>query len=315
MDKIEFSVIIITRNRANYLPKTLNSLLNQDFPKEKYEIIVVDNNSSDDTKLVVERISRSSHKKIQYILEPQIGMSYARNKGASIAKGKILAFIDDDAIASPVWISAHYSLYKKFSFIGATGGKIELSFLSNKPNWLSKDLLIPLGYLDYSLEESIMSYPSHPFGGNFSVKKEIFFELNGFIEKFKSTNEERAFFYKLNQKGYKIGYSPKAIVYHQIPSSRLKKYYFIKRGIKQGMANIKLLAVLSLKDPPPLKQKLYRFFLDAILIIRNRIFFHSKYSFSQIYYFCILLGEILGLILWRVKRNEYNPYSNPNGTS
>lgn len=315
MDSPKFSVIIITRNRASFLPKVLESLLKQDFENKKYEIIVVDNNSDDDTTSIVERFKRECPNKIHYVFEPEIGMSKARNKGATVARGEILVFIDDDAIASPNWLDDYWLLYRIFPEIVAAGGRIEPLFQCGRPKWLSDELLVVLGHLNISDKETVLSFPDHPFGGNFSVKKEIFIKVGGFIEDIKHCNEEKAFFYKLYLNNYKVGYSPKALVYHQIPTSRFRKIFFLKRGIKQGISNVK---VMSLFDPKYIfgfKKKLIRLLLDGFLIIRNILFCKDKYSFSQLYNFCIQLGGLFGIIIWRFKRYEYRSYSHTNEAS
>src|SRR3989337_3554689 len=96
------SAIICTHNRVEYLTKAIQSLVDQNIPKSKYEIIVVDNCSTDSTREVVEKFSSKSN--IRYIYEPTLGANKARNTGWRNARGKYIAYLDDDAIASPVWL-------------------------------------------------------------------------------------------------------------------------------------------------------------------------------------------------------------------
>lgn len=315
MGSPKFSVIIITRNRASLLPRVLESVINQDYEKEKYEIIVVDNNSDDNTTSIVEGFKREFPNKIHYAFEPKIGMSNARNRGVETAKGEILLFIDDDAIASTDWVTNHNNLYQSFPDIVATGGKIELTFISKRPKWISEELLVSLGYLDLSHMETIISFPYHPFGVNFSVKKEQLIKLKGFFEELENYNDEKAFFYKLYLNNYKVGYSPKASVYHQIPASRLRKQIFVKRGIKQGISNIKFISIFDPIRIPRFTNELSKLLLDGLIIIRNILFYRDKYSFAQIYYLCIRWGEILGIIDWRIRKNECRSYRHSNGQS
>jgi glycosyltransferase involved in cell wall biosynthesis len=312
---LKASVIVITRNRARLLPRVLESLVKQDFENDKYEIIVVDNNSDDDTTSIVKKFKREFPNKINYVFEPKVGMSNARNRGAETAKGEILLFIDDDAIASTNWLTSHNFLYQSFPDIVATGGKIELTFLSKRPKWVSKELLVTLGYLDLCNTETIISFPNHPFGVNFSVKKEQLMKLKGFFGELKNYNDEKAFFYKLYLNKYIVGYSPKALVYHQIPTSRLRKIFFIKRGIKQGISNIKFMSIFNSITIPRFKEELNQLLFDGLLIIRNILFCRDKYSFAQIYYLCIRWGEILAIINWRLRKNEYRSYSHTNEAS
>ena len=102
------SAIICTYNREQYLGLAIDSLLQQDFAE--FEVIVVDNASTDGTRQVVE--ARLPHAKLRYIYEPITGLSVARNTGAKIAQSSILAYLDDDAIATPQWLRVLYSAYE-----------------------------------------------------------------------------------------------------------------------------------------------------------------------------------------------------------
>jgi len=293
----------------------LKSLIGQEIHGETYEIIVVDNNSIDATASVVKEFNRAFGDRIQYVFESEVGMSKARNKGADAAKGDILLFIDDDALASPHWLHDHCSLYEVFPDLVATGGRIELLFDSGRPAWLSDELLIVLGHLNYSDKESLMFYPDHPFGVNFSIKKNQFMEIGGFDERVRNYNDEKTFFCKLLLSKCKVGYSPKALVYHQIPTSRLRKVFFIKRGFKQGMANIKFHSICDPTGVPQFKKEFNQLIYEGLIIIRNILFYENKCSFAQIYYFCIRWGQILGIMMRRISKNECRSYSQTNEAS
>ena len=100
------SVIIPTRNRAASLGRALETLGRVICPKElPWEVIVVDNDSTDETKAVVESFMENSDLDVHYLLEPERGTSNARNAGAQAARGELLAFIDDDILVSPDWLA------------------------------------------------------------------------------------------------------------------------------------------------------------------------------------------------------------------
>lgn len=313
MDNIKFSVIIITRNRAKLLSGVLESVVNQNYDKEKYEIIVVDNNSNDCTLLLVNKL-KESYPMLKYVYEPEIGMSKARNRGAQIAKGEILAFIDDDGIAESNWLKNYELLYEAYSEFISWGGRIELIFMSFKPKWLTEELMIALSYINISKNEIKLSFPDHPFGCNFSVKREYYMKVGGFIENIKNCNEEKAFFYRLHKNGYQVGYSPKPLVYHRIPPSRLKKMYFIKRGIYQGIGNIKIMSLYSKEDIPTIKIILRELFKEGIIMIINRIIYRKSYLFKYFYFQSIKLGELFEAINRRLLKDGYNSYCYQNET-
>lgn len=312
---MQVSIIVITRNRAACLHRVLETLIGQHVQGEAYEIIVVDNNSADATASVVNNFKRVFGDRIQYVFEPEVGMSKARNKGAYTAKGEILLFIDDDALASPHWLHDHCSLYEVFPDLVAAGGKIELLLDNGRPKWLPDELLIVLGHLNYSDKESLISYPDHPFGVNFSIKRNRFMEVGGFDERMRNYNDEKMFFYKLFLSKCKVGYSPNALVYHQIPTSRLRKLFFVKRGFKQGVANTKCSSILASTSIPQFKKEFKQLILEGLIITRNVLFYRSKFSFAHIYYCCIRCGQIWGIIMRRFARNEYRSYSHTNEAS
>ena len=112
MPDTRISAIICTHNRDTYLGAAIDSLLAQDFAGD-FEVVVVDNGSSDRTVQVVEQ--RSHNPRLKYIFEPIIGLSVARNTGARVAGGDILAYLDDDAVASYRWLHVLYSAYENKS--------------------------------------------------------------------------------------------------------------------------------------------------------------------------------------------------------
>ncbi len=109
MYKPQIAAIICTHNRDHYLGDAIDSLLAQE--GVNYEILVVDNGSTDDTKQVVE--SRLSSPHVNYVYEPILGLSVARNRGAKETTSPILAYLDDDAIASPQWLRVLVDAYEQ----------------------------------------------------------------------------------------------------------------------------------------------------------------------------------------------------------
>ncbi|MEL6320431.1 MAG: glycosyltransferase family A protein, partial [Cyanobacteria bacterium J06626_14] len=123
MTDLSISAIICTHNRDHYLGDAIDSLLNQQFDGE-FEVIVVDNASSDRTRDVVE--ARQPHPRLIYVYEAVTGLSVARNTGAQMARGHLLAYLDDDAIASKHWLQALWNHYKQSEKTAIAGGRIDL---------------------------------------------------------------------------------------------------------------------------------------------------------------------------------------------
>src|SRR5678815_492050 len=101
-DELDISVVISTYNRASVLPAAIESILRQNAPEVNYELIVVDNNSTDDTRQVVESFS---NRNVRYVFEAKQGPSHGRNAGIANARGRIIAFTDDDVRPAADWLS------------------------------------------------------------------------------------------------------------------------------------------------------------------------------------------------------------------
>jgi glycosyltransferase involved in cell wall biosynthesis len=260
------SIIIPTLNRDQYLKSCLNSLLNQEFDVDNYEILVVDNGSIDNTKkITAEYISLSSEHNIRYIYEPELGLLSGRHRGALEAKGDILVFIDDDIEADPNWLSAIYESFQDQS-VQLVGGRNLPKYESNPPEWLEYfwidhpfgKCLGELSLLDFG-EQIREIDANYVWGLNFSIRRQVLFDLGGFhpdcipkhLQHFQGDGET-GLTIKANQLGFKAIYQPKALVMHQVPTSRMTYEYFEQRYFYQGVCNsytnIRKLGHLPKKD-------------------------------------------------------------------
>lgn len=229
---MEFSVIICTYNRIEGLLKTLKSLERQKLPKNfSWEIVVVDNNSTDDTAERIVELRKRSALKIEYVKECAQGLSHARNKGLKVAKGEYLLFIDDDELADENLVKEVYNTFLYYK-CDCVGGKIHLRPEIEMPRWLKKELWGFLTYLDYGDYVFEMNARRYPFGGNMAFRKEVFKKIGGFNvslgRKGKKLfgGEEVELFQRLLTAGGKGVYQPKALIHHITNRSRFRKSYF-----------------------------------------------------------------------------------------
>ena len=236
------SVIICTYNRAGLLKESIQSVLEQDFPSDQFEIIVVDNNSTDNTRDVVKELSEKFHIPIKYIFEGKQGLSHARNRGIQEAHGEILTFLDDDSIAEKQWLVNLVSGYDD-PLVVCVGGQIKLSWVSEKPEWLTPSMEIPLGKLNYGDTIKELEYPQTPFGGNISFRKSTLHKVGFFLPHLGRdsvnllSNEEVELCFRIYREGWIIKYIPNAVVYHRVSPERLKKLWFYHRTYWQGRSN------------------------------------------------------------------------------
>lgn len=143
---VSFSIIIGTRNRCASLKRTLLSIEMIDYPKNNYEIIIVDNNSTDETKHIVHEAEKKT-KNISYYYEKNSGISFARNLGAKKSKFRYLIFIDDDIQVKPSILQGYSELWNKYPDATIIGGKIISKKLDNKTlNKDEKELLRNYGW-------------------------------------------------------------------------------------------------------------------------------------------------------------------------
>ncbi len=233
------SVIICSSNRAESLRNVLDSLTEQKASGDLYEIIVVDNNSTDSTKPVVESYINKIRANLRYCFEARQGKSYALNTGIRCAKGTILAFGDDDVILGPDWIANILKNFKKNGSISGLAGRVIPRVLGDLPNWLKLDgaliLKGPLNYYDHGSEPFLLQPGRMPFlGANMALKKEVF-ERNGYFnEEIKQVagkyvvGEDSEYYHYITKRGEKIMYAPDVVVEHIFDATRLNKNYLKK---------------------------------------------------------------------------------------
>ncbi|HBB31244.1 MAG TPA: glycosyl transferase family 2 [Cyanobacteria bacterium UBA8803] len=240
---VQISAIICTHNRAKYLHKAIQSLVEQTLNRELYEILVIDNRSSDNTKQVVtEEFAHVGN--LRYLYEPILGLSQARNTGWQQAKGEYVAYLDDDAIAYPPWLENILTAFKTITpQPGCVGGKIEPIWEDQKPDWLPPQFLPYLTIIDWSDVPIILDSNQYIGGANMAFPKFLLAAVGGFDINLGRrgrnlmSNEELLMRDLLKERDYAIYYDPAICVRHHIDPSRLTKDWFIQRHYWQGVSD------------------------------------------------------------------------------
>lgn len=238
------SVIICTYNRAKYIGNLLESIAKNDIDKSEYEIILVDNNCTDDTHAICDAFSQA-HPDItfRYVLEPEQGLSAARNKGIREAKGDILVYIDDDALVDGDYLRIYAEHFANNPKTMAAGGPIEPLYETSAPAWMTtytKALLT--GWLNYG--DRVHEFPKgrYPGGGNAAYRKEVFEQVGLFNTALGRKgsglmgSEEKDIFDKMHLLDMTILYLPTPILHHIIPQSKLEQPYFDKLTYQMGVS-------------------------------------------------------------------------------
>lgn len=292
---ILISVVVCTYNRPQLLKKCLQSLIKQSIDKNLYEVIVVNNNSTKDTLEVVSDFAKN-HPIIKIVTEKKLGHSYARNLGWKHAKGKYVAFIDDDAHADNDWMAEIISFTKKYPTVGVFGGPYKRYFLIPPPRWF------PDGYGTLNLGKKVKQiYPPKEWltGTNVIFKKILFEKFGGFNINFGLRGhttiygEETELMFKLYQLGEKIYYVPTIKVNHLVAQYKYNMWWLLKNDFyhsyssslfirkKLGLIKDILLFLLSLLLFP-----LYLFDIKPRLL-KTKVY----YGLSNVF---LAFGQIIG---------------------
>ena len=176
MSTADISVVIPTFNRSALLHLALQSLLDQEPGGCTVEIIVVDNNSTDDTRDVVESLAGADGVRVVYLKEERQGNSFAKNTGIQRASAPIIAFTDDDVRVANDWIRTIVDTFAANPEISFIGGKVLPAWESEPPSWLTREGWAPLGAVDYGSEPFDISGPDPRslLAGNLAVRRGAF---------------------------------------------------------------------------------------------------------------------------------------------
>lgn len=230
---MDVSVVICTYNRCQSLRDTLDSLMVQEEVSwMTWEILVVDNYSEDETAQAVKDYQSRNGHLVRYVFERNQGVAYARNTGVRHAKGGIVAFLDDDVLASPHWLG---SLWRCFQETGAdaVGGQIERKWIGQMPEWYSEELGGCLIHQEFGPNRvRWTSERKHMVTANMAFRHNVFERFGYFREELGRRGaqlvggEDRELYRRLIQQGGVVIYEPAARVWHKVEVSRLDQKYF-----------------------------------------------------------------------------------------
>jgi glycosyltransferase involved in cell wall biosynthesis len=273
------TVILCTYNGARILPAALSSVAACVMPPSvDWEVLVVDNNSKDDTREVIQDFCRRFPARFRYMFEPKPGKSYALNSGIRNAHGDILAFMDDDVTVDPAWLANLTSSLHRSRW-GGTGGKVVLQWPAQLPDWVTKDgPLARHGLPGFDKGEVAKDLDGPPFGTNMAFRREMFEKYGGFRTDLGPSpfNQIRAedteFGRRLLAEGVKLRYEPDAIVYHPVPEERIDKGYLVRWWFDNGRAHARHLQI----EPLHLAASIVVWSLQWVFAFEPRLRFYRK---------------------------------------
>ena len=304
---MEASIIVCTYNRAESLRDTLRALRAQKTnPSREWEVVVVDNNSKDHTRKVVEEM-QSEWPLLRYEFEQAQGLSHARNYGIAAALGDVLLFTDDDVLPEPDWMEVTLSGLEK-SNADACGGYIAPIWETPPPAWLTERFY---GFLavrtDRTDDYPITQASQAPFGANMAMKRMVFervglFDTNrGRKGNVLASGEDGEMFERILAGGLKAIFLGQSRVHHKVEAFRLTKRYFRRwrfqtsrnLAISKGISGNRRLFNIPLYLLPQFLRALFRAIAGKITAPRDE-------SFNREMIVCHFLGTFLGL--WQLRR-------------
>ena len=217
--------------------ETLGSIGNQSLASTKFQLVIVDNNSTDNTASISkEFISKNPSLNIKYCFEEKKGLSFARNRGVAEAAASIISYVDDDVILPSSFLQEMVDFFDKYKDAVGAGGKVIPKYENGKePEWMSKYLSGFVGKVDYGTH--IVQYNDemkYPAGCNMTYQKDVLLKAGGFNNELTFRSDDKYIFHKVKNISDKIYYVPNAWLYHYIDADRLKKSNFKKLFLKTG---------------------------------------------------------------------------------
>jgi glucosyl-dolichyl phosphate glucuronosyltransferase len=232
-DQCDVSVNICTYNRQHLLQTALESVLSQQADGLRYEVIVVDNNSTDDTRQVIESFIARGATNLRYLFERRQGLSYARNTGVAAARSPIVAFTDDDVQVAPDWVATIKRTLHDHPEIECVGGKVIPHWPSTPPDWLTHEHWAPLAIVDYGQKPFYVN-AGHQLcllTANMAIRKQTLQRVGGFmpdlqrVENSIGSMEDHELLLRLWNVQAQGLYVPELVVCSAIASNRLTKRY------------------------------------------------------------------------------------------
>jgi glucosyl-dolichyl phosphate glucuronosyltransferase len=293
-----FAVIICTRNHDHILPLTIDAIARQIrlYCRTDVELIVVDNNSTDNTKSVIQAIIQKNRiqRNAKYCFEPTNGISYARNTGIANARSPVISFIDDDTVVDDNWLLNALYLIKKYRSADVITGKLRLNktiFRHKEIKIIKKcDTLWSLGYIDFGPKPHRISNEYLIMINNTIVRKSVFRRIGYFDTQFGTDvntlpvfgGEDIDLFMRIMQAGMFIMYDPMLTALHNIQREKFTRHHLIQRywmnGIEIALFNNKYKRAVRSGILLFLLPSYYRLVITCLTFLRLQTFL-EKYLF------------------------------------
>lgn len=244
----EISVVISTYNRAGLLADAVRSVLAQD-GAPPFEVVVVDNNSTDDTRRVVEAMMPEAGGRLRYVFEGKQGVSHGRNAGVAASRAEFVAFTDDDVRARSTWVATVRQAFAEHPWASFVGGRVFPRWPGPVPAWLTPEHWSPLALVDYG-EVPVRVDLERPIclvSANLAVRRSAFEQAGGFDPYYQhrpgasSACEDQELELRILRAGGAGLYLPDVVIEAEVQPNRLTRAYHRKWHVDHGRALATLL--------------------------------------------------------------------------
>jgi glycosyltransferase involved in cell wall biosynthesis len=244
-ERPRITLCICTYDRYDLLPKAIASAAKQSLPRDQFDILIIDN-SPDHKRAQAIGKKFSLIPNLKYVVEETPGLSNARNVAAEMSRAPIIAFMDDDAIASAQWAE---EILRAFEMFGATtmivGGKVDPIWSAPRPSWVHDSMLGNLSVVDWGGETRRAADHEWFAGTNISFQVKAILDHGGFSRTLGRvgsgasllSNEEIQLIEKIRAAGGTLVYAPRAAVNHLVDTRRLTQAWFRKRSAWQALSD------------------------------------------------------------------------------
>jgi len=233
------TVMVCTHNRAGRLRDALHSLEAQSLSPDRFEVLVVDNASTDETAAVIQQYAARGRIDVRFVREPELGLDAARNRGVREARGEVLAFLDDDARARADWAAEVLKGFERHD-APILGGRVDLLWEADRPDWFSDVLLRYLIHCDYGPDVVQVTAPPWLYGTNVAIRSSLFRQIGLFRLDLDRKGDslmgggDTEFFERAHRRGHRLLYLPSLVVDHLVPAARLTREFFRERLFYSG---------------------------------------------------------------------------------
>jgi glycosyltransferase involved in cell wall biosynthesis len=293
------SVVICTYNREEFIIKSVEALVDQTASKDQYEVIVVNNNSSDSTEQLCLDFKNTNNKiNFVYYVEKKQGLSAARNAGIKLARGEYISFVDDDGLAEKDYVENIIKAFQKYPDYISLGGKVLPVFPNNiEPEWMSKHIEGIVSKVDLG-NFFIPFTKKYPVGCNMAFRSNFFEQYGGFNTDLTARGDDKYIFLKLKTNNEKVLYAPNVVVHHFMEPFRFSREYLLKQSFQIG------------------ESERLRLYPSTSALLKKFVEYLFKFSASVALYLYYLLfskpkkGKYIILIMWNTLKGFMKSWIN-----